>query len=90
MTRMSPRIPLPATLWRPVAFWTWALIAIVALDAVPHLLVQYWFNQSLGYQSIFWTNFRMRAALFVAAGLMATLGLPAPRYAASPPGVRSS
>jgi len=84
MTRTSPYIPPPSTLWRSFAFWAWALVAVLVLDAIPHLLVQFWFNQSLGYQSIFWTNFRMQAALFVAAGLLALLGLPAPSYTSSP------
>ena len=61
------RIPHPASLWKPFAFWVWVFVGIVSLDAVPHLLVQYWFNQSLGYRDIFWTNLRMQAVLFVSS-----------------------
>ena len=67
MTTPQARIPLPSSLWRPLAFWIWVFVAVVSLDAIPHLLVQYWFNQSLGYHNIFWTNFQMQAGLFAAA-----------------------
>lgn len=79
MTAVQPRIPRPSALWRPLAFWIWVFVAVVSIDALPHLLVQYWFNQSLGYHNIFWTNFRVQAILFAAAmGLFgAATALPA-------------
>jgi len=53
--------------------------------AVPHLIVQFWFNQSLGYRSIFWTNLGIQASLFVVYGalLFIVIWLPIRRYAIS-------
>jgi len=81
-----PAIPRPGSLWTPFAFWVWAFFAVVAANAIPHLLVQYWFNQSLGFYSLFWTNFGAQAGLFVlAAGLFAlATSVPLWRYAVSP------
>ena len=53
MTSLQARIPNPSMLWRPLAFWIWVLVVVVSLDALPHLFVQYWFNQSLGYRDLF-------------------------------------
>ena len=41
------RIPAPAVLWRSFRFWTWILFALAALAALPDILVQYWFNQTV-------------------------------------------
>ena len=86
MTPPPAFIPAPATLWKALAFWTWAFFGLVAGNAVPHLLVQYWFNQSLGYQTLFWTNLQMQASLFVLAAtlVVAATAVPAWRCAVSP------
>jgi uncharacterized membrane protein (UPF0182 family) len=78
VTDRQALIPHPSLLWRPLAFWVWVFVIIVLLDAVPHLLVQYWFNQSLGYRDIFWTNMRMQAALFAAALALYAVAIAAP------------
>ena len=67
MTSVPTRIPRPSALWTPLAFWIWVFVAVVSLDAVPHLFVQYWFNQSLGFRDLFWTNLQMQAGLFALA-----------------------
>lgn len=69
MSPLQARIPRPSTLWTPLAFWIWVFVVIVSVDALPHLFVQYWFNQSLGYRALFWTNLQMEVGLF-AAGLI--------------------
>jgi len=81
MTHPQPRIPSPAILRTSFAFWVWALFVVVALNAIPHWLVQFWFNQSLGYQSIFWTNLRMQAALFLLGALIYACAVSVPAYA---------
>lgn len=82
---LRTRIPPPRTLWRSAAFWIWAAYALLLLSALPHLIVQFWFNQSLGYRTIFWTNLAMQALLFVAYGVVLVLvvWLPFRRYAGS-------
>ena len=45
------------------------------LGAVPHYIVQLWFNQSLGFSTIFWTNLRAQAVLFAASGLLVMLAI---------------
>jgi len=78
-------IPAPRTLWRSASFWAWAVYLVFVVSAVPHFIVQYWFNQSLGYRTIFWTNMQTQAAMFVACGatLFLAVWLPVRRYAAS-------
>lgn len=82
---VHPFIPAPRSLWRPAAFWIWAAYVLVVLAALPHFLVQFWFNQSLGYKTIFWINLQTQAAMFLAYGavLFTTLWLPVQRYARS-------
>ncbi len=78
-------IPDPRALWRSIAAWTWVVFAILILAQLPHLIVQYWFNQSLGFQTVFWTNVRMQALLFMLYGgvLFIALWLPVRKYAKS-------
>lgn len=74
-----PVIPLPGRLWRSVVGWGWVGYLSLLLLAIPHLVVQYWFNQSLGYPSLFWTNLETQAALFGGYGavLFLAIWLPA-------------
>src|SRR5688572_19896713 len=51
-----PAIPHPVTLWRPIRGWIWAAYLVLIAAAIPDLFVQFWFNRSLGYHAIFWTN----------------------------------
>ena len=86
MTETQPYIPPPRVLWKSVVFWTWVLYAVVVLAAVPDLFVQFWFNQSLGYQTIFWTNIRIQLFLFLVYGVAvaAAVFLPMRVHAVSP------
>lgn len=68
MSQTTPSIPTPMTLWRPLRFWVWLVFAYLALRAIPDLVVQYWFNTSLGFRTIFWTNFNMQLMLLVGYG----------------------
>ncbi len=78
-------IPAPRTLWRSAALWIWVAYALFVLVALPHFVVQFWFNQSLGFATIFWTNVRVQAVLFTTYGLIlfAAWWLPLRRYARS-------
>ena len=78
MTHIQPYIPRPAVLWRSFAFWTWALFVLLALNAIPDLIVQFWFNQSLGFRTIFWKNLQMQVMLFGMYGSILALAVYAP------------
>ncbi len=81
-----PYIPQPDVLFRSFRFWVWVSFAILIVDAIPDYFVQYWFNLSLGYQSIFWTNFLMQFDLFAiyAIAVAAVIYLPMRLYAENP------
>jgi hypothetical protein len=51
-----PSIPDPALLWRSLKFWIWAVFIVLLLAAIPDVIVDYWFFQSLGKSNVFWTT----------------------------------
>jgi uncharacterized membrane protein (UPF0182 family) len=69
ITGLLPFIPQPSVLWRSFSLWIWVVYALIIINAVPDYFVQYWFNQSLGFQSVFWTNVRMQIYLFMIYGI---------------------
>jgi uncharacterized membrane protein (UPF0182 family) len=73
-----PTIPAPSALWRPVRTWIWAAYAVLILAAVPDLVVQYWFNSSLGFRTIFWTNLTMQLLLGITFGALVFAGITVP------------
>jgi len=75
-------IPAPRALWRGAALWGWFAYVVIALLAIPHFIVQYWFNQSLGFRTLFWTNFTTQAVMFLAYGALLFLAVwfPIRRY----------
>jgi hypothetical protein len=85
-TGAEPGIPEPAALWGPVRTWTWAACVVVTLAAIPHYLVQYWFNTSLDFHTIFFTNLKAQVALFAGYGGLVFAGIVVPMrlYAVSP------
>ena len=91
MTYTQPYIPRPAVLWKSFAVWTWALFGLVGLEFITDVFVQFWFNQSLGYRTIFWTNLQVQVALFAAYGTLLGLSVYAPiRMHARSPTLRSA
>ena len=80
-----PSIPTPATLWNPVRAWIWLAYIVLILAAIPDFFVQYWFNTSLGFRSLFVTNLRMQLLLGVGFGGLVLAGIlvPVRLYAAS-------
>jgi uncharacterized membrane protein (UPF0182 family) len=83
---VQPYIPPPARLWPPVRNWLWVTYSILILAAVPDYFIQYWFNQSLGFRTLFWTNLGMQALLFVTCSMVifAAINIPMKLYAVSP------
>ncbi|MCZ6879029.1 MAG: UPF0182 family protein [Acidobacteria bacterium] len=87
-----PTIPPPRYLWPFFSLCVWFLYIFFVLAALPDYFVQFWFNQSLGYMSIFWTNIQMQLLLFGSLGAAMALAiyLPLRFYAVSPTLKRSA
>src|SRR5262249_16790340 len=68
-------VPTPFQLWKPVRNWFWVAYITVALAAIPDYFVQYWFNISLGYYTIFFTNLKMQIYLFLIYGALMYLAI---------------
>ena len=83
---LLPVIPPPERLWRSLKFWVWTVFLFVLLAAVPDIVVDYWFFESIGKAGIFWTNLSAQLTLFVITLVAFALGdyLPIRRYAVSP------
>ena len=81
-----PRIPSPALLWRPLKFWVWAGFIVLLAAAIPDIIVDYWFFESIGKSTVFWTNFQAQLWLFVITLIVFALAdyLPIRTYAVSP------
>lgn len=80
---MFPTIPGLGRLWRPFRWLMWTVLSLLAVFAVPDLIVEFWFLDSLGRGGVFITNFTAQLALFSLAGGLAFLAaiVPARRYA---------
>lgn len=83
---LFPRIPSPALLWRSLKFWVWAAFLILLVAAIPDIVVDYWFFESVGKSGIFWTNFSAQFSLFLITLIVFALSdyLPIRQYAVSP------
>src|SRR5262249_53741545 len=81
-----PFIPSPSMLWKSLSFWIWAAYITLILSAVPHIIVDYWFFDSIHKTSIFWTNFNAQLVLFLVTMVAFALAdyLPIQAYAVSP------
>jgi hypothetical protein len=77
--RGLPRAPDAGRVWSRALVLLGVAIGVWALDQIANLLMDLWLLESLGYEDVFWTNFRVELALFaVALGLItAAVALPA-------------
>ena len=73
-------------LWRSLRIWIWAVCVLLLANAVPDLVVEYWFFDSVGQGDVFWTNLTAQLTLFVVTLVVFALGdyLPIRQYAVSP------
>lgn len=72
-----PFLPEPAKLWNRAVVLASVFVVLYTLNLLTILLGDYWLFESLGFESVFWTNFRMGAVLFVSGlilFLVAALG----------------
>ena len=88
---LLPAIPSPLHLWRSLRLWVGVAYVLLILRAVPALIVDFWFLDSVGQAGVFWTNFTAQALLFGIGLALFTLAVSVPlrRYATSP-GLRSA
>ncbi len=69
--------------------WIWVAYAVMILAAVPHFIVQYWFNTSLNFHTIFFTNLAWQVLLFTSYGGLVCAGIVVPmRFYAVSPGLK--
>ncbi len=81
-----PAVPAPALLWRSLKFWIWTGAIVLVLAAIPDIIVDYWFFDSIGQARVFWTMLGAQLALFGTTWLVFCLAdyLPIRQYAVSP------
>ena len=70
-----PRAPRAALLWSRALTVTSILVTLFTLDRITVLFGDYWLLQSLDLSSIFWTNFRMGAQLYVGAFVLFAIAI---------------
>ena len=85
-SELLPHIPAPALLWRSLKFWVWSAFIVLLAAAIPDILVDYWFFESIGKTGIFWTNFNAQLVLFAITWVVFCMAdyLPIRQYAVSP------
>ncbi|MFL5865827.1 MAG: UPF0182 family protein [Thermoleophilaceae bacterium] len=73
-----PRAPSGSRLWSRALGFAAVLFVLFLLDQLTNLLMQYWFLESLGFKSVFWTNFKTGAILFAIAFVLWSLAVIVP------------
>lgn len=74
-----PQLPSSYRLWSRGIVLSFVLLSLFLLDQISLLFAHYWFLERLNFESIFWTNFKTGATLFVIAfiGFTAAIVVPA-------------
>ncbi|HWZ85158.1 MAG TPA: UPF0182 family protein, partial [Thermoanaerobaculia bacterium] len=75
-----PRAPRAALLWSRGLTVAGILVTLFTIDVITILFADYWLFDSLGLASVFWTNFRMGAQLYVGAFVLFGVAIAAPAY----------
>ena len=60
-------LPEPSRLWNRAVILASILVLLYTLNLITILLGDYWLLEALGLESVFWTNFRMGAILWISA-----------------------
>ena len=76
----APRLPLVGRLWHKAVILGWIVVGCFLLDRLALVLMDYWLLESLGFDSVFWTNFKSGALLF-ALGLASSIFVIGPALA---------
>ncbi|MEY3266734.1 MAG: hypothetical protein RJA15_1180, partial [Actinomycetota bacterium] len=56
------------------------LVVVLLIDGASGQLLNYWLLESMGFQSVFWTNFIAQAWLFAIAGILTFVSVAAPTF----------
>lgn len=56
------------------------LVVALLIDGASGQLLNYWLLESMGFQSVFWTNFIAQAWLFAIAGILTFVSVAAPTF----------
>lgn len=75
-----PRAPASGLVWARAVTLAGILFTLYTIDRLTILFADFWFLQSLGFESVFWTNFRMGATLYVGALLLFAVAGAVPAY----------
>lgn len=76
-----PVAPSARSVWARAGVLLSIIFALFLLDRLALLLMDYWLLQSMGFESVFWTNFWTGAALFGVSLVLTTAAVAAPAYA---------
>ncbi|HEV2814664.1 MAG TPA: UPF0182 family protein [Solirubrobacteraceae bacterium] len=79
--RGLPQAPSAGRVWSRALVLLGVAIAVWALDQIANLFMDLWLLESLGYEDVFWTNFRVEAGLFAVALGLLTAAIAAPAFA---------
>jgi len=75
-----PRLPSSGALWSRAVLVVTALVLLFTLDRITVLLGDFWLLQSLGHESVFWTNFRIGTILYLAALVVFAVAAVTPAF----------
>jgi uncharacterized membrane protein (UPF0182 family) len=78
--RGLPRAPSAGRVWSRALILLGVAIGLWALDQIANLFMDLWLLESLGYEDVFWTNFRVEIALFAIALVSLTAAIAAPAF----------
>ena len=78
--RGLPRAPSAGRVWSRALVLLGVAIGVWALDQIANIFMDLWLLQSLGYEDVFWTNFRVELALFAIALALLTAAIAAPAF----------
>lgn len=75
-----PQAPQASKMWGRVLLVAWAMLVLFSLDRLALLLMDLWLFESLGFESVFWTNLRMGLILGAVALVLVTLAAAIPAH----------
>lgn len=77
-SRMVPRAPSPRAMWTNVLIVASVAVGLFLLDRLSSVMLNYWLLESMGYGSVFWTNFEMQAWLFAVTTALLAIAITLP------------
>ena len=78
--RGLPRAPSASRVWSRGLVLFAVFLAVWLADQFANLLMNYWLLEGLGYEDVFWTNFRVEAMLFTVGLVAIAAAISAPAF----------